>query len=361
VTLGETIRRLLSAGEKVILPGFGTLEIVEAGTGVPDSAKRLDPPGRKITFDGSFSKDDGRLAAAFSSDTSVDAEEAGQQVLELVDAIRFALDKGDKYSLEGAGTFTRDDDGKVRFSADRDWVIEPDQYGLESMELLELEEEVSEEEEEVKEETVTAQTVQPEPVRTQPPPPSIEKEEPEYYEPWKKDKSHRKSRTWKIIWGVAGFLIIVLLVLILVPEERLSFLGGKEKPVTNESMTGGSAEDSESGQPGETKTTVSPAGPAETGPAVKETPQVDVSADNEPVPIPAHKFFLVAGSFRNLANASELQDKLKDRGYAAEVMMTENRMYRVTAASYATRGEAERALTRIRTVPGLESCWLLSN
>ena len=35
---------------------------------------------------------------AFAQDGGVDKEEAEQQVLELVDAIRFALDKGETYS-----------------------------------------------------------------------------------------------------------------------------------------------------------------------------------------------------------------------------------------------------------------------
>jgi len=352
----------------VILPGFGTLEIVESGTGIPGTNGHLDPPGGKIRFDGSFSKDDSRLAAAFGSDASLDTEEAGQQVLELVAAVRFALDKGETYSLEGAGTFTRDDDGKVRFSAVKDWVIEPDQYGLESMELLELEEDVPEKEE-LKEEAGPGPASQPEPVRNTPPPPPRPREEPVKHEPWKDNKSHRKARPWKIIWGVAGVLIIVLLVLILVPAEKLPFLGGKDQPATNESVSGGSGEETHGGQgeqagdavAGEADNAGSPSESVTTGPAAGETAEVETSPENEEVSAPAHQYFLVAGSFRSLANASELQDKLKGRGYKAEVMMTENRMYRVSAASYATHSEAERALARIKSVPGLESCWLLSN
>ncbi len=75
----------------------------------------------------------------------------------------------------------------------------------------------------------------------------------------------------------------------------------------------------------------------------------------------ADNFFIIAGSFKHLGNASELQDKLKAMGYQAEVMVTENRMYRVSVASYATRAEAERGLAQIRSVQALNACWLLSN
>ena len=52
---------------------------------------------------------------------------------------------------------------------------------------------------------------------------------------------------------------------------------------------------------------------------------------------------------------------MNSRGFQAEVMITENRMYRVSVASYATKEEAEKELTNIKSEPGLQSCWLLSN
>ena len=76
---------------------------------------------------------------------------------------------------------------------------------------------------------------------------------------------------------------------------------------------------------------------------------------------PEPAFFIIAGSFSNLGNASDLQDQLKQKGFEAEVMITENRMYRVSVASYLTKAEAEKGLSEIKKRPGLESCWLLSN
>ncbi|MCK4748307.1 MAG: hypothetical protein KAT15_14755, partial [Bacteroidales bacterium] len=138
--IGKHIKQLLAEGKRVILPGFGNLEIKESESGATPSGNRIDPPGLSIKFDAGFSKDDGILAAAYATGEGVDAEEAAQRVLELVDAIKFALDKGEAYPLTEAGTFSRDDDGKVRFETDPGWVLEPDQYGLESMDLLELDE-----------------------------------------------------------------------------------------------------------------------------------------------------------------------------------------------------------------------------
>jgi len=56
-----------------------------------------------------------------------------------------------------------------------------------------------------------------------------------------------------------------------------------------------------------------------------------------------------------------MQDQLKTRGYKSEVLITENRMYRVTVASYATEAEAEKVLSGLKSDPGLKSAWVLSN
>jgi cell division protein FtsN len=56
-----------------------------------------------------------------------------------------------------------------------------------------------------------------------------------------------------------------------------------------------------------------------------------------------------------------MQDELKARGLQAEMMITENRMYRVSIGSFATEQDAEKALSGIKTKPGLESAWILSN
>jgi cell division septation protein DedD/nucleoid DNA-binding protein len=380
VTIGAHIKQLLEERNRVILPGFGNLEIKEPGTGFPVSGKKIDPPGLSIRFDSSYSKDDGLLSSVLSKGEQLDKEEAEQQVLELVDAIKFALDKGEPYELAGAGTFRRDDDGKVHFQPETGWMLEPDQYGLEPMDLLELEDLPAEEEvpaasQEEEKEPAVAETAQkadqreaPRPKEPEKPKESEKPKEPIGYrptkpavpmhEPWKEEKPPRRFRGWRVIWLVAALLIVVLVVLILVPAERFTF-----------SRTQGETEQPAPGQkpviqqgPMETEAAEAPAAGTETPAAVdRETTnrQEDVQSSREPAEV--HNFYIIAGSFKHLGNASELQDRLKARGYPAEVMMTENRMYRVSVASYATKREAERALAGLKSDPGLASCWLLSN
>ena len=330
--IGKYIRMLLDERKRVILPGFGNLEVVVSqGTQVP-SGNRLSPPGTRVRFDKGYSKDDGLLAEAMAKGEELESEEAQQRVLELVDAIKFALDKGEEYILMEAGSFSSDSEGKIRFLADPDWVLEADQYGLESMDLLELEELPPEDEPVKVGETKAAPKITPlAPPRPKP-----------------------KPRRWRVIWAVAALLVTVLVVLLVIPPREDE--SGERKPLFSKKADREVTEQ-EPGTAQEQAAEIPVQGP-DTETAVPE-PEPE---GTEIAPVEVRKdFFIIAGSFSKLKNASDLQDQLKERGYNAEVMITENRMYRVSVASYATKQEAEKELTRLKSQPGLQSCWLLSN
>ncbi len=332
--IGKYIRMLLEQRSRVILPGFGNLEVViQEGTQAL-SGKHFNPPGRTVRFDAGFSKDDGLLAETLAAGESLEREEATQRVLELIDAIKFALDKGEDYSIPETGTFSRDDDGKIRFQTDQDWVLEPDQYGLESMDLLELEELPAEGEKGIKSESGTTSKV-----TTLAPP-----------------RPKPKAKRWRVIWVVAALLIVVLAVLLLVPT-------GESEQGVRRKLFQKSSDREQIEQ--EAPVTDSSATEMEEQPAEEEVGVAEPEAEPEVVPeVPPEapkNFYIIAGSFQKLKNASDMQDELNRRGFQAEVMITDNRMYRVSVASYATKEEAERALQQVKSEPGLQSCWLLSN
>ncbi len=327
----------MDAGKRVILAGFGNLEVSKPDEAQSPSGSRIDPPGISVRFDSSYSKDDGLLSSAYAEGEGLDKDEAQQRVLELIDAIKFALDRGESYSLPETGTFSRDDDGKVRFRVDPAWLIEPDQYGLESLDLLELEDLPPEEEVAEAARTETAGSVTP----LAPP------------------KPKPRPMRWRIIWMVVFLLIIVLAVLILLPPRET------EDGERTQRFWNRKAAEEQVDLPDDT-----PVDPAETTEQQDEgedmeTPVVEEIREEvreDPTPVEAsHQYFVIAGSFSNLGNASDLQDRLKQRGFEAEVLITENRMYRVSVASYATKAEGQQGLEAIKKQQGLESCWLLSN
>jgi len=331
--IGKYIRNLLEDRTRVILPGFGNLEVVLSEGTKAAPGNRIEPPGLMIKFDSSLSKDDGLLAETMAAGEVMEREEAQQRVLELVDTIKFSLDKGDDFLLPETGTFSRDADGKVHFRADPAWILEPDQYGLESMELLELDElpvEGAASQDSGKGSKAASGTTELTPPKPKP-----------------------KSKKWRVIWLVAAALIVVLVVLILIPSEKLFNRQPEREVVDQAEGTRDQAEGTTDQQDAETEEQVSEPEPV---------PQETETEEEQALPVEeSNDFFIIAGSFSKLNNASDLQDQLKNQGYNAEMMITENRMYRVSVASFATKEEAERALAQIKTEAGMQSCWLLSN
>jgi hypothetical protein len=309
----------------------------------------------------------------------MDPEEARQQVLELVDAIRFKLDKGEGYKLDMVGAFSRDDDNRIHFEKDPNWVIDPGLFGLSSLDLLELENEAVQEPVEgqdaespsatgikegkeglvhdageeggrAQEETFTdAQAAKDRDVALHPP--VKVKTSPE------EKAQRRKVSRWRVIWIVTGLLAAVLLLILLIPSEnglevgkdgiilRDTEIGDKEAvPGTDQQpVTGNDVQD-------------------DIGAAAAESLQEDKEIDDGPVapPVQENRYFIIAGSFRNLGNATELADQLKGAGYPAEIILTENRLYRVSVKSFATKQEALNALPALKSGEGLGNAWLLT-
>ena len=111
---GKYIRQILSRQEPVVFPGFGSLVMVR-GKGINTDDSTIEPPGMIVKFDPNHPKSDGKLAEEYAKGEKIEHEEARQQLLELVDAIKFKLDKGEIYNLSLVGSFSRDDDNRVIF------------------------------------------------------------------------------------------------------------------------------------------------------------------------------------------------------------------------------------------------------
>ena len=69
-------------------------------------------------------------------------------------------------------------------------------------------------------------------------------------------------------------------------------------------------------------------------------------------------FSVVVGSFSVIANAEGLQQRLKNAGYAAQIVKNDERnMYRVIASTFASKAEAVQSRDQLRaTYP---DAWLL--
>jgi cell division septation protein DedD/nucleoid DNA-binding protein len=378
--LGTYIRQLLSNREQVILPGFGSLVITE-GKGVAGDDGKIEPPVPVVRFDPTHPLGDGKLARAYAEGEGIEPEEARQQLLELVDAIKFRLDKGESYKLDQVGVFSRDDDNRILFRKDPGWVIDPDAFGLETLDILELDSEDADgagvtgaedaggeklaggdkhagsekhtgggkqaeggSEQEVAKKGGSRRGTEP-----------VRKSSGVPIEGSVRRVERKPVNKWKIIWIVVGSLIAVLVLILLIPSGNgIEF--GREGIVIRES-----------------EETVAPDKLSpDVGKDLKEeqgkTP-VDQPVDEQETPAempgvqpkaPEHNYFIIAGSFQNLQNATELMNELQAKGFPAEMITTENRMYRVSVQSYAERDQAIRELPRVKSESGMDGAWVMT-
>lgn len=316
----------------MVIPGFGSLKVTESKGSLAGESPNFEPPGKTVVFTTHAPAGDERLPECYARISGTAPEEARQQVLELADAIRFAFDKGETYILTGVGLFSRNDDNEITFTRDAMLVVDPGQYGLSSLDLLELDPEIPEPEAApVVQET---RHTEPEPVkRVSEPGPS------------------RRSKRWKVIWIVTGSLLVVLVVLTLIPTDWINGIGTGEN----------------TGKPREPKDQIEQPGKTgqEQAQQPEELPDEALTGDEEQQAVQETTeetpgFYIIAGSFKNLQNATELQDKLTSKGFPAEIIYTDNRMYRVSVKSYFSKEKAIEELPMVRKSSGLDNAWVLS-
>ncbi len=449
--IGKYVRALLEEGQEVVLPGFARLSLKEHSELPGSDEGRFLPPGRSIRIDSTHTLDNGLLASAYSKGEQLSDDEAVQQVLELVDAIRFALDTGESYPLQEVGVFSRDEDGRLVFTTDPSWQPVPEQYGLEPMDLEELDHPPLEDErgktaegpgemdeapgetavgpgemDEAPGETAeppvdqledSGETAEP-PVEqleasgeTAPPPEAVadgsatmeeakdeslgathsdnlegHPEIPSFSPKVTRDKPaesgasvtqlapplgrqrepktlRRSAKPWRAIFLVVVLLVIVLAILLMIPSDFISSRK-HNKEVKQANKAAVERIDEPSGeQDGARKSSgegQEETGGSAAGDAVDKGSAITNDEADETVVEPV--YFLIAGSFQHLKNASECQDELMKLGYdGAEVMFTENRMYRVSVASFVSKKEAEEALRTLKGKEGLQGIWLLAN
>jgi hypothetical protein len=61
-----------------------------------------------------------------------------------------------------------------------------------------------------------------------------------------------------------------------------------------------------------------------------------------------HKFYIIAGSFKNQANADILKRQLVSEGYASSVIKTKNNLFRVSIGEFINQDNANNAFDQIR-------------
>lgn len=369
MNLANYLRELLLFSEKVILPGFGSLKILKK----PASLKgnKVIPPQSELVFDSVETMDDGVLSTQLSVAEDLGIEDARQKVLEFIDEIKFTLDKGEGYSIPGLCTVLRDADNKISLEKDPEFIIDIENFGLDSFELDDFEEEESEI---LKEEVEAPKSIDNEddkkaqkPQVQKPSVKTVEKKEdsnsvsaekiiPTSIRPVK--KNNRST-----VWFVVGAVVVLMAAIVIIPfqtnlmDNNLNFdsFFGEEEIVIDDNFK--EAEDAdfnfdelvnEFEKDIDSVTSIKNA----LNPVLEKEEKVASPSNSE--------FHIIAGSFKDAENANDLQKELVLKGYPALTLDLGNGIYRVSAISFSNKNQALNALISFRESMNMDGAWLMS-
>lgn len=104
--MDKFIKLLLESENTVILPGFGAIVVGNESTGA-------------LMFNEYLKFNDGKLDAIIVEHSNMDIQEAQNYIAKHIREIQAEIDKGEEYSIFGLGSFSKDKDGSILFSGNK--------------------------------------------------------------------------------------------------------------------------------------------------------------------------------------------------------------------------------------------------
>ncbi len=139
VSFGKEIYTLLLQNDIVTIPGFGAFVSEYRPAEINDNSDEIKPPSKAITFNDHLKNNDGLLIGHIAEKLHISHFDALLKVEKERDEILFQLDKGDEVFIEGVGTLSYNEQGKISFSAAEDENMLLDSFGLEALSVDEPE------------------------------------------------------------------------------------------------------------------------------------------------------------------------------------------------------------------------------
>ncbi len=363
----------------VIIPGFGAFIQEYQPAEISEDSDEIKPPSTRLTFNPQIRNNDGLLVGYVADNTRDSHFEALQKIEKERDNWLYKLDKGEKVSLDGIGTFYRNEKGELGFLSEDDQPLSLDSFGLETTSLEETEipevpetEETPAEPETVEETSEAADTeiLEDEPAdtvetesleeETSEEAPQVVAEEQEEVEEKEEEKipepapvvtpelNEEKKRKGGWWW----------LLLVLVPLIGVAvFLFMKDKQPEEPVQTT---------PPVETK--IEEETPVLTTDSIQSDSMVTVAADSLTIQVPEPEkeklsdstgFFLIGGSFKAQENADTYLQQLKEQGYEPFHLGKYGNFFIVGIARYTTESEALKAKDEYSEANPGSGVWVL--
>ena len=287
------IRELLFGHDCVIVPGFGGFIGNYTPARIDKSTSTFYPPLKQISFNRNLNHNDGLLIGRISISSGLNYGDARNIVEEFVVGLRKKLEKGEKVVFDKVGSFVNNQEGNIQFEPDRDANYYLDSFGLESFQCLPL----------------VGYDVRKRIIKQA-----------------DKDPVARVPIR-KILWR-AAIIVPLLSLLVIVPLKTDLFKSKIETTTLNPLVSAEFENNKKAVDEGSNELLKSDENtPAKTEPTSDKAAETIVA---NPV-AETSGYFVITGSFKSRENALSQVDKLKDEGFAPEIVSTDNGFYRVCA------------------------------
>ncbi len=347
------ISELLLLRESVILPGFGEFKAIPKKPGA-NSDGNLTPPGKSVSFNPTVKANDYVLARHIAERENIPISHGNEKLREFVGRISGELEKTGNFSFNGIGTFFLDSFNSMTFNPDPEANFDMTTYGLGKVAGM------MNEEKPVISEAETSRYERPD----LPPAETREEIMPE-------PLPLQRKRRWVWIALICILLAGAVSIGILFPDPfatawtTISHKLGIQKDAANaeSSEVPALAPQPEQSIPveptPETPDTIQEIAPQNTSPSspAQKLPASPVQTGS----IPSNgDFMIVAGCFGSQENADRLANKLRDKGFtqAAIEGKTPSGLFRVSAGSYSSKEDAQKALQEANARNELKNAWV---
>ena len=324
----------------IIVPGFGSFVVKHTPSYVDATSNTIFPPKGILSFHGEINEDDGVFTKYLCHRLSISEEESKTLVLEFSRQLKTELQEKKKLDIPGIGKFNSEEN-KFIFTFDEKENFLSASIGLTQVQIQPIYAE------------------KPKPIQNNKAIHTKKQEVPQKKQvrPVNKPSIHPKQRKavpgW--IWYAAAAIILIALAsggyfmfpeLIKMPNKTT-----ENKPVSDEkkqeiepSLQVEELKKEEDLHVKEIEATIN-----------QQTKKENALYFNE-----NKHFHLIAGSFSSRLNAEKLQNTLKEQGYPAEILQTQNGMFRVSIQSFKNKNEALKMLDSIRNKDGKNAVWILN-
>jgi len=325
----DHLKTLFSLHDCIIIPGLGGFVAQHKPATINKTHGKIHPPVKSFYFDDSLVKDNGLLVSFVADALKISQEEARHFFEKFSGETRAIAMKGSKAELVGLGYFYRTVDDRIDFHFEVENNFDPETAGCGELHL---------------------------PFHHEPAKPPLMATEshtkPTTTLPVKKPAKHHHR--W--IVPLAAAAVVVIALIIAWPSLRgIPFIGKVFEKTGIATAKPGNVPPPVILGPADTTTSVTHA--VDTSRSIKRTSSQSVKPDAY---ANCSRFYIIAGSFRNIKRAEELSSKLTLEGFKTDILSTPDGWNRVSVMFFTKRDQALKAMDQLKAQGKLKTVWLLS-